>query len=1377
MWKRRIASLGVALIMLLQCISITVFAADNVEFNVASYELVEDLYTINSEVAYGGEIESVEYSNNPEEGMQYLLVYVSVSIDLGSVVDLDNIQVQGLEEAEYDREIEDAFLSNHGYAQLEHGENAINSEGWILFQVPGSVTESELLENGVLSSDGMTVSFESSGTEDRGTDWVSAEYNGMVEEQQALEATYLAAVAAADYTAEAPYIIVNPYKIAPQSALIIFETEEAVSVTAIIEGKTEETTITNIMEEECIYHEIPLIGLYEGMNRVEIQLSDGSSYIYEIETAEISEDFTGIPTLEVLQQDTEQLSEGLYLLSDTRGTIVDINGDVRGYFTLTLSPSGIDELTEAGHIFVSMDSYTEYPTVLELDYMGKVYEEIQIPGEEVDHDAYLINENTLLLEEGYIDLENHTFVEYEIEWNEIFNDTGSFEIRNYGETDWLHFNTIDYAGDGYIFVSMRGQNAVAKLSYPEIEVIWVLSDNEEACLDDLDKYLIPEGDDFEWFYSQHDISLVLENEDGTIDITIFDNGMHRGSDPDAEYPQEEMYSRMVRYRIDEENMTVEQVWEWGEELGTDGLSYVHGSTQYIEESDTYLGNFDTLSSQTSGDVELPREKMTIVEVNSDGEVVLEFASDKLSYRVEKVSTDVLYQAWAGLGVEKGYYTYIGNEISEYDTTEEIVDEEVSYAINSITVTQNYIDIYGWVARTDALDTETMTRCLILTNIETGEAHSYFLANDSSQIEKSDATTEVIEMLDDSAGFGMKLLNISDLEDGTYSVSLQISQSEPKYILESIGLKLGQKDINYIVETEYTLTIGKYSEQVTNSDIIESQAEISSELLEVFESGDYTLTDPYVVVDAYGLSPLSAIAMFETSEEAQITVTVEGLDGGQTFENTYETMSISHTIPIYGLYSEEATNVILTATYADESTESYTIEVTGDKLPDGYATFDVSVADIEEMAEGLTFTTPVMGTYVSGADQDGTIRFLLSDMRLANTSSIEQLDSGNFLITSYTRRGDGYYRNSFIEIEPTGRIVNEYEIDGVHHAVIELPNGNFLAVGGDTDGTVVEDAIYEIDSETGEYLKIWDFDSYLPVTTTGEEGVRSSVETYDYDIHDWLHINSVDFYEETGEIIISGRQQNVVVSIDYETGEINYILSNEDIELPEALEDKLLSSIGDDFQWQYGQHDVQFMDNGDILLFDNGNYRSNYYDSGVDATENYSRAVIYHVDTDNMTVEQVWQYGEEYGSEYYCMYVSGVQCLGEEHYLINFGGQRKTSDGDAAGVFGGDGYAAFTQIEIKDGEVVYQADSIDTGVSANLYRAQRYDIYWSTEEIDLSVNGTRYGSLQSRGLAIISELPSSDVELSLIDTSVEDNGIQLIISTTVEEAGDEDEVYL
>ena len=100
----------------------------------------------------------------------------------------------------------------------------------------------------------------------------------------------------------------------------------------------------------------------------------------------------------------------------------------------------------------------------------------------------------------------------------------------------------------------------------------------------------------------------------------------------------------------------------------------------------------------------------------------------------------------------------------------------------------------------------------------------------------------------------------------------------------------------------------------------------------------------------------------------------------------------------------------------------------------------------------------------------------------------------------------------------------------------MPNGNLLVSSDDfnnEDGTV-EDYIVELDRETGEEVKHFDLKNILPM----EEGKSENWSSYD-----WFHNNSVWYDEATNSITLSGRHQDAVVNIDYETGELNWIIGD------------------------------------------------------------------------------------------------------------------------------------------------------------------------------------------------------------------------------------------
>ena len=112
-------------------------------------------------------------------------------------------------------------------------------------------------------------------------------------------------------------------------------------------------------------------------------------------------------------------------------------------------------------------------------------------------------------------------------------------------------------------------------------------------------------------------------------------------------------------------------------------------------------------------------------------------------------------------------------------------------------------------------------------------------------------------------------------------------------------------------------------------------------------------------------------------------------------------------------------------------------------------------------------------------------------------------------------------------------------------------------------------------------------------------------------------------------------------------------------------------------WNWGQHSVtlpadQPTDTGllDIIIFNNGNYRS--YDPArqINAADNYSECSRYRIDTNAMTIERTWTFGRELGSLRYGSYVGSVRDY-ETTYLVNHGGITLDDAGVNVGTHWGD----------------------------------------------------------------------------------------------------------
>ena len=177
----------------------------------------------------------------------------------------------------------------------------------------------------------------------------------------------------------------------------------------------------------------------------------------------------------------------------------------------------------------------------------------------------------------------------------------------------------------------------------------------------------------------------------------------------------------------------------------------------------------------------------------------------------------------------------------------------------------------------------------------------------------------------------------------------------------------------------------------------------------------------------------------------------------------------------------------------------------------------------------------------------------------------------------------------------------------HHAFHALPNGNWLTLLEDwrKETNIIGDTIIEL-NDAHEVLWSWNTFDHLTPDTTGWDPEKVPV-------FDWTHINSVDYDEPSDTLIANARNTDAVYKIDKKTGDILWTLGrNGD-----------LTYTGDtDTPWFLKAHGAEMLENGNIILFDNG-----------DITEPnvrlWSRAVEYAIGEAGKTAEIVWEYrGEE-----------------------------------------------------------------------------------------------------------------------------------------------------
>ena len=459
--------------------------------------------------------------------------------------------------------------------------------------------------------------------------------------------------------------------------------------------------------------------------------------------------------------------------------------------------------------------------------------------------------------------------------------------------------------------------------------------------------------------------------------------------------------------------------------------------------------------------------------------------------------------------------------------------------------------------------------------------------------------------------------------------------------------------------------------------------------EKFEVDGYTFDDPKVIVNPYGNSPLTALVIFETEKEEEVNVIIKGKDELSTYSHTFEKEK-KHYIPIYGLYAGEENEVVLSI-----SDEEKILKIKTDELPDDFV-LPVKVSKEEsKLTNDLYFFTPSSKGYTCAYDVNGDVRWYLSETAIWE---INRLKNGHLLLSTERLINEPYYSTGLYEMDMLGKIYTEYSLPGgYHHDYFEMEDGNLIVASDDFDNEsgTVEDYVVVLDRDTGNIIKRFDLKDILNM----EDGQSENWVNYD-----WFHNNSVWYDEKTNSITLSGRHQDIVINIDYDTGKLNWILGDNTNFSKEYQKYFFKLEKG---EWQWSQHAAMILPNGDVFLFDNGNNKSKNKDEYVKAEDSYSRGVIYKLDTKNMTAKEVWQYGKERGSEFYSPYISDVDYIDEDHYIVHSGGisyKNGVIQNQPAGISNSDTLISDT-VEILNDKVIFEMV-----LPTNNYRVEKMSLY-------------------------------------------------------------------
>ena len=250
-----------------------------------------------------------------------------------------------------------------------------------------------------------------------------------------------------------------------------------------------------------------------------------------------------------------------------------------------------------------------------------------------------------------------------------------------------------------------------------------------------------------------------------------------------------------------------------------------------------------------------------------------------------------------------------------------------------------------------------------------------------------------------------------------------------------------------------------------------------------------------------------------------------------------------------------------------------------------------------------------------------------------------------------------YNASFIWNAPT------YDVNVDLHEIKQIPNGNYMAFVPDYSqlgpipqgdwSFLFQSVGYQVDGITDEYPYIgmriveWDkdgnevwnwnpFDHFDKQHTDLYGGFWW--QAFDQGAFDWMHSNAFHFDENESVIYVSHRHLSRISKISYPSGEVIWNMG-----MPDGFgtgSDNICTDLGFSFQ-----HNIQLLDDGSLLFFDNGNISTILNEDDNFPTTRIRRVRV----IDNSYCETVWEYvlpANLFGAG-----MGSVQLLDNGNYLI------------------------------------------------------------------------------------------------------------------------------
>src|SRR5919198_935013 len=348
-----------------------------------------------------------------------------------------------------------------------------------------------------------------------------------------------------------------------------------------------------------------------------------------------------------------------------------------------------------------------------------------------------------------------------------------------------------------------------------------------------------------------------------------------------------------------------------------------------------------------------------------------------------------------------------------------------------------------------------------------------------------------------------------------------------------------------------------------------------------------------------------------------------------------------TVPVFGLYTGRSNRVLINLGFNDRVHRFKRISLIITTPPYNGGTYSNPTV-IQSRLPGTTLSYDFI--LLKAYAQNNTPIIIDSDaeIRWVGTAGVGAQNCMLFDNALYLTSGTSLLRTEFDGMTSPVADYSGIGVTGFHHNIDPGREGMILDV--DTvDQT--ESVNLEVDA-AGNVLRTWNLADIIS-TAMLAGGDDPSLFVYPVP-NDWFHNNACAYRSSDNSLIVSSRE-NFVIAIDYDSGNIKWILGDPTkrwYEFPSLRQFSLTLAAGT--LPPIGQHAVSMPDD-QLLLFDDG--ASSNFQEPPGETRTYSAPRKYQIDLGAFEATETWHYYAD--PSIYSPFCSSVYEDAPDNYLIDY----------------------------------------------------------------------------------------------------------------------------